>query len=452
MKQLKNKVLIVDDEKKITRALKFLLEDEYEVYTSNDYKDALDQFRSNEIYMVLLDLRLDDRNGLDLMSEMLIIRPDAIVIIMTAYSTIENSIKAIKEGAYYFITKPIDKDQLIILLKQGTKKLDMLEKINDLERYVKKDLIGQSTAIENISKIIDKVKDTNATILITGESGTGKELIAQKVHRTSNRKNKPFIAINCAAIPGDLLESELFGYKKGAFTGAYKDEIGIIRRSNEGTLLLDEIGEMDLRLQSKLLRFLQEKTVRQIGSSEIADVDVRVICITNKDLKREVELGNFREDLYYRINVINIEVPPLRERVEDIKPLIEYFITKYNISFNRNVLGITKEAYEELIQYNFSGNIRELENIIQRAVLLSNDEYIESDLFNINLNMINENIDYNMKDSKYIKIFSNDNMIDVERKVIEFSLKNNKQNRKLTAENLGISERSLRYKIKEYKL
>lgn len=447
---MNNKILIVDDEIKITRALTFLLEDEYTVFTANNFMDALDIFLKEEIYLVLLDLRLSDKNGLELMGDMLSKRAEAIVIIMTAYSTIENSIRAIKEGAFYFITKPIDKDELLLLLKQANSKLDMLEKISDLESYVKKDLIGKSAAIEDIIKIIDKVKDTNATILITGESGTGKELIAQRIHRTSNRMDKPFTAINCAAIPGELLESELFGYKKGAFTGAYRDEIGIIRRSEGGTLLLDEIGEMDLRLQSKLLRFLQEHTVRQIGSSEDFDSDVRVICITNKDLKREVELENFREDLYYRINVINIEVPPLRDRIEDIKPLIEYFITKYNISFNRKVQGITDEAYNTLIKYNFTGNIRELENIIQRAVLLSNTDYIEKEIFDININTINKNLNYNDEDATFIKIFPSDTLADVERKVIKFSLNNNGQNRKRTAENLGISERGLRYKIREY--
>lgn len=449
---MNNKLLIVDDEMKITRALKFLLEDEFEVHTSNDFSTALELFEQEEIFLVLLDLRLHDASGIDLMTKMLSIRPEAIVIIMTAYSTIENSIRAIKEGAYYFVTKPIDNDQLILLLKQAKKKLDMLEKISDLESYVKKDLIGESESIRDITNLIDKVKDTNATVLITGESGTGKELIAQKIQRTSNRMNKPFIAINCAAMPRDLLESELFGFKKGSFTGAYKDEIGIIRRADGGTLLLDEIGEMDLQLQSKLLRFLQERTVRQIGSSEDYEVNVRVLCITNRDLKEEVDLGNFREDLYYRINVINIHVPPLRERVEDLKPLIEYFINKYNISFNKSILGITQEAYEMLEKYKFEGNIRELENIIQRALLLSNSDYLETDLFDINLNKINKTIIYNENETNFIKIFENENMIDVEKKAIEFALLNNDHNRRKTAEKLGISERSLRYKIKEYEL
>ena len=316
---MKSKLLIVDDETKILRSLKFLLEDRFEIYTCENSSEALEVFKNEKIYLVLLDLRLKEGSGLQLMKKFLQFEPNAIIIIMTAYSTIENSIDAIKSGAYYFITKPIDNDQLILLLNTANEKLQMYQRINSLEGHIRKDIIGESYPIKQINDLINKIKDTNATILITGESGTGKELIAQKIHRTSNRADKPFVTLNCAAMPGELLESELFGYKKGAFTGAYKDEVGVIRRADKGTLLLDEIGEMDLRLQSKLLRFLQEKEVRQIGDSKTNEVDVRIICITNRDLEKEVKAGKFREDLYYRINVINIVAPPLRERMEDLK-------------------------------------------------------------------------------------------------------------------------------------
>ncbi len=451
---MKNKLLIIDDEAKILRSLRFLLEDKFEVYTSENSSEALDIFKKEGIYLVLLDLRLKEENGLNLMKKFLKFEPNAIIIIMTAYSTIENSIKAIKSGAYYFITKPIDSDQLILLLNTANEKLKMVQKINNLEGHIKKDIIGESPAIKKVIEMINRVKDTNATILITGESGTGKELIAQKIHRASNRADKPFIAINCAAMPGELLESELFGYKKGSFTGAYEDEIGIIRRADKGTLLLDEIGEMDLRLQSKLLRFLQDKEVRHIGDATTHRVDVRIICITNKNLKKEVETGNFREDLYYRINVINIVAPPLRERIEDLKHLVPYFIYKYNISFNKDVEGITDEAYEILSNYSFKGNVRELENIIQRAVLLNTSEYIEADLLHMSPQMNSQKIinSSNNSTNDYIKIYKGENMKEIEKKVIEFALKGNNQNRKRTAESLGIGVRTLRYKIKEYDL
>ncbi|MCR3954667.1 MAG: sigma-54 dependent transcriptional regulator [Gudongella sp.] len=447
---MSNKLLIIDDEPKILRSLKFLLEDDFKVYTSENSSDALDIFRREEIRLVLLDLRLKEVSGINLMRQLLEIESKAIIIIMTAYSTLDNSIKAIKSGAYYFITKPIDNEQLKLLLNTANEKLDMANKIRSLQGHLKKDIIGNSPRIREINEVINRVKDTNATILITGESGTGKELIAQKIHGTSNRSDKPYVAINCAAMPGELLESELFGYKKGSFTGAQKDEIGVIRRADRGTLILDEIGEMDLRLQSKLLRFLQDKEVRPIGDAASYKVDVRIICITNRNLREEVEKGNFREDLYYRINVINIVTPLLRERIDDLQYLVPHFIDKYRISFDKNVEGITDEAYSILTKYQFQGNIRELENIIQRAVLLSTSNLIDADSLHLSPQRVTHTKD--QESDKFVKIFNGDSMKEIERKVIEFALKNNGGNRKWTAESLGIGERTLRYKIKEYNL
>lgn len=447
---MKNKLLIVDDEIKILRSLKFLLEDHFEVYISDNADEGFNLFNKEKISLVLLDLRLKEESGLDLMKRLLDKDPETIIIIMTAYSTIENSIEAIKAGAYYFITKPIENEQLLVLLNTASEKIKMAKKISTLEGHIKKDIIGNSESIKKINTVINKIKDTDATILITGESGTGKELIAQKIHSSSNRSKYPFVAINCAAMPGELLESELFGYKKGAFTGAYKDEIGIIRKADQGTLLLDEIGEMDLRLQSKLLRFIQEKEVRQIGNENTYKVDVRIICATNKDLKEQVKLENFREDLYYRVNVINIQVPPLRERIDDLEFFIPYFIDKYNISFNRNIRGISGDAYNLLRTHEFEGNVRELENIIQRAVLLNIGDYIEVDSLNLNPQKLNKLVNNNQED--FIKIYEGENMKQIEKKVIKFALDCNNQNRKRTSESLGISERTIMYKIKEYDL
>lgn len=445
-----NKLLIVDDEIKILRSLRFLLEDYYEVYISDNVDEALNIFNKEKISLVLLDLRLKEESGLDLMKKLLSKDPETIIIVMTAYSTIENSIEAIKAGAYYFITKPIENEQLLLLLNTASEKIKMAEKISNLEGHIKKDIIGNSESIKKINTIINKIKDTDATILITGESGTGKELIAQKIHSSSNRSKDPFVALNCAAMPGELLESELFGYKKGTFTGAYKDEIGIIRKADKGTLFLDEIGEMDLRLQSKLLRFIQEKEVRQIGSEKIFKVDVRIICATNKDLKEQVKLENFREDLYYRVNVINIQVPPLRERIGDLELFIPYFIDKYNISFNKNIKGISQEAYNLLKAHEFEGNVRELENIIQRAVLLNIGDYIKPDSLNLNPQKLNKVENSNHEDS--IRIYEGENMKQIEKKVIKFALDCNNQNRRRTSESLGIAERTIMYKIKEYNL
>lgn len=447
---MKNKLLIVDDEVKILRSLKFLLEDEFEIYTVENSSEALDIFKKEEIYLVLLDLRLKEENGFDLMGKMIKINPNAIIIMMTAYSSIKKSVEAIKLGAYYFITKPIENDQLLLLLNTAKEKLEMIEKINSLKGHIQKDMIGESLPMKKNLEIINRVKDTDATILITGESGTGKELIAQRIHKSSNRHRNPFIAINCAAMPKDLLESELFGYKKGAFTGAHKSEIGIIRRADKGTLILDEIGELDLNLQAKLLRVLQDKEVRHIGDTMHHKVDVRIICITNRNLKEEVKEGNFREDLYYRINVINIVAPPLRKRIDDLKYLVPHFIDKYNISYNKDIEGITDEAYEKLSNYDFKGNVRELENIIQRAVLLNTSKHIEADLINISSKKASNEL--KLSDENYVKVYEGEDKKSIEKKIIEFALKKNNNNRKWTAESLGIAERTLRYKIKEYNL
>ena len=446
----KHKLLIVDDEPKILRSLTFLLEEHFEVFTSDNSKDALAIFKKEAILLMLLDLRLNDESGLHLMNQCLAHQPKACIIMMTAYSTLENSINAIKAGAYYFIPKPINNDQLLLLLNTATEKLDMFRKIDHLEGHLKKELIGSSLCIQKITDMIDKVKDTDATILITGESGTGKELIAHQIHRSSNRSAYPYVAINCAAMPGELLESELFGYRKGAFTGAQKDERGIIRRAHKGTLLLDEIGEMDLRLQSKLLRFLQDKEVRHIGDAQTHPVDVRIICITNRDLTREVERGTFREDLYYRINVINLVSPPLRERPEDLPHLTAHFIDKYNIAYNKHVKGFSDEAFDLLRKNPFKGNVRELENIVQRAVLLNTGEFIEPHVLHIG--QPREALAASTVADIHLTIYEGETMKEIERKVIAFALKNNDGNRKWTADSLGISERALRYKIKEYHL
>lgn len=447
---MKNKILIVDDEIKILRALNFLLAEDYDVFTSDSISKAKKIFLEEKISLVLLDLRLSEGSGLSLMDDLLVLDPDTVIIIMTAYSTIENSINAIKAGAYYFITKPIDNDQLTILLNAASEKVNLKRELDLIQGHLRKTPIGNSRALTDVKSIIDKIKNTDATVLITGESGTGKELIAQTIHSESIRADKPFIAINCAAIPSELLESELFGYKKGSFTGAIRDDLGLIRKADKGTLFLDEIGEMDMKLQSKLLRFLQEKETRQIGDEKTYPVDVRVICSTNRNLNEEIKQGKFRDDLYYRINVINIVAPPLRDRIEDLDLLVPYFIDKYRISYNKSVKGIADDAMGQLKNYDFAGNVRELENIIQRAVLLSGEEYIAVESLKLNnLKMIKK--EENLTD-KYIRIFEGESLKDIEKKVIEFALANNSQNRKWTAQSLGISERSIRYKIKEYGL
>jgi two-component system response regulator AtoC len=442
------KILLVDDEKPILKSLAFALEQDYEVYTSDNGRDALELVREHDISLVLLDLRLGKENGIQLMKEILAINPGAAIIIMTAYSSIESSVEAIKEGAFYFITKPVQTSQLLLLLEKAARQLDMRRTINSLEDVIRKEIIGDSPQMQQVLRLIDQVKDTKAGVLITGESGTGKELIANKLHFSSNRRNQPFVAVNCSALPETLLEAELFGYKKGAFTGAVRDEPGIIRKASRGTLFLDEVGEMDLRLQSKLLRFLQNGEVRQIGGDSML-VDVRVICATNRNLEQEIAAGRFRSDLYYRINVITINVPPLRERTEDLEHLVPFFIKKYATAYRKPITGISPEAFELLSRYDFPGNVRECENIIQRAVLLCSGNVITVN--DLNLKYRAARTQENQQ-GRYIKVYANETMKDIERKVLDFALRLHGGNRRKTAESLGISERSLQYKIKEYGL
>lgn len=450
------KILVIDDETAILSSLKYLLEDYYKVYTTEDYQKGIELIANENIDIILLDLRLGNVSGLDVLEKILDKKPEALIIMMTAYSSIKTSLKAIEIGAFYYLSKPIENEELLFLLNKASEKLEFKRKIASLEGYIKKDIIGKSKKIKSVLSLINQIKDFNSNVLITGESGTGKELVAQKIHYSSLRKDQPFNAINCAVIPVNLFESELFGYKKGSFSGAYKDEIGIIRKADKGTLFLDEIGEMDINLQSKLLRFIQEREVRPIGSDNTYKVDVRIICATNKNLEEEIKRGTFRKDLFYRINVINIHLPPLRERKEDIKYLTLHFIQKYNICFNKNINSISDEALKALKEYYFDGNIRELENIIERSILLSTSNIIELNSLklepktNIYKNINNENsTDYN---GNSININANETLKEIEKKAIKLNLEYNNNNRKRTAESLGISERSLRYKIKDYEL
>lgn len=445
------KVLVIDDESSICTALSFALEDNYEVFTAKDEKTALTIINEVDINIILLDLRLGDENGIEVLKKIKFVNKEIMVIMMTAFGTIESSVEAIKNGAFYYITKPINMEELDLLMKKAEEYIGLNSKIKYLSDKVDRNynIIGSSSKMKEVFNLIDRVKDVNINVFITGESGTGKELVARAIHFNGKRKDKPFNVINCSAIPDNLLESELFGYKKGAFTGAAEDRKGIIELSSEGTLFLDEIGDMDINLQTKLLRVIQDKEIRPVGSNKIIKVDVRFISATNKDLKEEVKRGNFRQDLFYRLNVINIQIPPLRERMEDIPEIIEYFIKKYSNQFEKRIKGVTAGALQALEGYKFNGNVRELQNILERAVVLTRGEYIDKEDLPPEI-FERENI-LLLKDY-LIPIYVGEDMKTIEKKVIEYNLKKFKQNRKNTAEALGISERNLRYKIKEYEL
>ncbi|MGH4140062.1 sigma-54-dependent transcriptional regulator [Clostridium sp.] len=447
-----NKLLIVDDESSICTALSFALEDEYEVFTALDEVTAIDIVTNTDISIILLDLNLGKSNGITVLKRIKIIKPDIAVLIMTAYGTIESTVEAIKAGAFYYVTKPIKIDELILLVNKAAEYISLNIKIKYLSNQINMNnpnynMIGNSKKMLDIFDLINRVKDIDSNVLITGESGTGKELVAKAIHFDGSRNGHPFNVINCSAIPGNLLESELFGFKKGSFTGAFQDRKGVIELSNEGTLFLDEIGDMDVNLQTKLLRVLQDKIVYPIGSINGTKINVRIIAVTNKDLKHEVEVNAFRKDLFYRLNVIHITMPPLRERREDIPRLVDHFIKNYNIFLSKDIKGISAKALQAIEKYKFDGNVRELQNIIERAVALTRHDFITvedlpEDVF------FSENIVNSCDD--IIPIYVGEDMKSIERKVIEYNLIKFKNSRKKTSEALGISERNLRYKIKEY--
>jgi DNA-binding NtrC family response regulator len=405
--------------------------------------EALKRLQEENYSLVLLDLRMPVLNGIDTLKK---IRENDLslpVVMMSAYGSIPEAVEAMKLGALDYLIKPFDIDELKIIVNRAIKEYALkVENIYYREEEEKRfnfdEIIGKSNSINRVLEMVKNVAPTPATVLITGESGTGKELIARAIHKNSLNKNSPFVVVNCVAFSSNLLESELFGHEKGSFTGAIAKRIGRFEMANGGTIFLDEIGEMDLTIQTKLLRVLQEKEFERVGSSRSIKVDVRILSATNKNLKKEVEERRFREDLFYRLNVFNVDVPPLRERKEDIALFVEHLIGKYNKILNKKVKKVSLKAMELLLDYNYPGNIRELENIIERSMIMAKDEIIDEKYFNF----VNRETYIGKKGT----------LKEAEKELIIKYLIQNKGNRTKTAEILGISRRSLQNKIKEYKI
>ncbi len=438
-------LFIIDDEKSICNALMFTFENEYNISIINNMLEFNSILAKSVPDVVLLDLKFGQINGLDLLDKIKSLYQDAVVIIMTAYGTINTSIDAIKKGAYDYILKPLDPDTVKKLvsdaiLYQESKKIKSIRLDNIKKSF---NIIGQSPKIQKVYSQINRVKDVNVNVLICGESGTGKDLIARAIHYEGVRKNKPFIVVNCAAIPQNLIESELFGYEKGAFTGADKSKMGAFELADKGSIFLDEIGEMDLYCQAKVLRVIQNKEVVPVGSGIARKVDVRIIAATNKDLSEEVKNTNFRMDLFYRLNVFPINIAPLNERVEDIPLLVNNFIYKANELYGTNIQGITNEALNKLKERKYVGNVRELENIIFRACILCDDEYISVDCL-----QYEQNENYN--DKEYVSIKIGSSLEYTEKELILSTLNYVNGNKAKAAKLLGISERSIHYKVKNY--
>ncbi|HSK74520.1 MAG TPA: sigma-54 dependent transcriptional regulator [Pyrinomonadaceae bacterium] len=376
----KPSVLVVEDEELMRSILRQLLEEaDYGVFTADNAENALEIFSVNEVSVTLTDIKMAGMDGLELLDQIKTIDADALVIIMTAYSSVDSAIAALRKGAYDYITKPFVNEDLLQTVKNAIRQRELFTENRVLRRELNKhysfsEIIGTSDRLQDVFRLVEKVADTNISILIQGESGTGKELIARALHHNSSRSSKPFLAVNCGALPETLLESELFGHTKGAFTDAKTDKKGLFRSAEGGTIFLDEIGEMPLSLQVKLLRALQEHEVTPIGSSLPVKLDARIIAATNKNLEKEVEENRFREDLFYRLNVVEINLPPLRERREDIPLLAKHFASKAARAQKASEKPIAKEAMAAMVNYNWQGNVRELENAIERAFILSGAE------------------------------------------------------------------------------
>jgi len=380
------KILVVDDDKNLLELLRIRLESAgYEVITAATGKEAVDAVKIHVFDLSIIDLQLENLSGISLMKKLHLINPDMAAIILTAYGSIESAVEAVKEGAFNYLTKPFDSQELLLQIEKALESRRITSEIKELkglleERFDLSDIVVKSEKMQRILEQVSRIAKTESTVYIHGESGTGKELIAKAIHLASERREKPFVAINCAAIPENLLESELFGHEKGAFTGAVRSVKGLFAQAHEGTIFLDEIGDMPLLLQAKLLRVLQERQFYPVGSERPTEVDVRVIVATNKDLKAEVRKGLFREDLFYRIYVIPIHLPPLRERKEDIPSLVEYFIKKFSSQMKKEANGITPGAMQKLMLYDWPGNVRELENTIEYAVAMSQQDMIAEDI------------------------------------------------------------------------
>ncbi len=449
-------ILVVEDKDSMAEMLKETLESGgYRVVSARDGVEGVQLMKEGKVDLVLTDLKVPQKDGMEVLTSSKEENPLRPVIIMTAFGSVETAVEAMKRGAFDFITKPFDTDHLLVLIKRAieTQRL-MTENLLLKEEFASKlglpKIIGKSEKFVDVAQIVQKVAPTKTTVLLIGESGTGKELFARAIHNLSNRRDYPFVPINCAAIPRDLLESELFGHEKGSFTSADSKKLGKFELADKGTIFLDEVGDMDLILQSKLLRAIETGEIERVGAVKAVQVDVRIIAASNKELEKEVEDKKFREDLYYRLNVFPVRIPPLRERREDIPLLVEYFIKKYCLEIKTSAKSISKEALDLLMKYFWKGNVRELENMIERAVILCDGDMITPDHFILNRQFGMESQGKNGYGEGTLESVSKEALRKAETQRISEALRETKGNKTKAAEILQVSYKTLLTKIKEY--
>ncbi|MBI3306235.1 MAG: sigma-54-dependent Fis family transcriptional regulator [Candidatus Omnitrophica bacterium] len=450
-------ILIVDDEKNTRDGLKQFLEAKgYDILLAADGSEGWEIYLKDKPDLVLCDVKMPKMDGIVLLEKIIAHDSKATVIFLTAYGSVEDAVKAMKKGAYYYLTKPINLEELDFLVTKSLAKKNLEEENQELrqalftQKFERGEILAVSPKMKEALRTVDKIAKSNSAVLIEGESGTGKELIAHRIHRLSSRASKPFIAVHCAALTETLLASELFGHERGAFTGASERKIGRFERAHQGTLFLDEVGEISAETQVKLLRVLQNGEFERVGGSKTIRVDVRLVCATNKNLKEEVNKGRFREDLYYRINVIYIKLPSLRERPEDILPLIDYFIKYFSEINGKKPPTLAPDAKQALLQYPWPGNIRELKNIIERMVVLSNEHHLH--LANVPDDIRNNSGQILSSSTTESLLNGSRNLSDVEKEFIKQALNDSRGNKSSAAKKLGISRRTLYRKIDEYKL
>ncbi len=453
---MKPAILIVEDDDTMRETLSDVLRKRgYEIYTEARGHDAISTIKKNMIDLILLDMKLPDVDGLDVLKKIKEIDTDILVIIMTAYSDIKTAVSAMKLGAYHYINKPFELDELNLLIEKGLETQSLINEVRRLRRQQKGDenthIYGVSPQIQYVKELIGMISKTNKTsVLIQGESGTGKELVANAIHYNSSRRNKPLMKINCSAIPDSLLESELFGYEKGAFTDAKATKKGLFELADGGTIFLDEIGDMKPFLQSKILRVIENQSFMRVGGEREIKVDVRVIAATNRDLESLVKDGLFRKDLYYRLKVIVVDMPPLRERGEDILLLSNIFIEEQNKELGKKIKGFTDEAKRLMMQYHWPGNVRELKNVIERAVILSDQEYITPKYLPFELKR--NDLQGKKRDELYSEFPEDMSLEHVEKSHLLRVLEKLNWNKSKAAKALGISRATLRMKIKRYNI